>query len=388
MGQIVGAPAAKSRGSEAAMAEAVALATAGRLDEAQAHFERMLAQEPRNADVRNNLAVLYMQRGDIAAGAAMFDRAFKLRPTDAEIRLNNVRANLLYANTLCSRRQYGEAIAAYRRALRCEPGNAEAMIKLTDTLARTGGRAERGDFAADPAAPPGTHALIACMPKSGSSFLKEALHSLTGWPEADLCFAFFQNEQDLYLPNLVAVDTFDTVTQQHCRATLANILLLQGFEIRPIVLVRNLADIVVSLVDFYDTGAAFNTFFADGWPTLSADAKRDVVVDHVMPWYVAFYASWQRAATAKQLDCLFVRYEDMIADKAGTLRHISDFLGLGKTADDCEAAVAKAEGDTSRTRFNRGVAGRGAQALSAEQMARLRRLIAPYPAIDFSPVGL
>ena len=370
------------------LADGVRLATAGRLDEAQACFEQILAREPQNADVCNNLAVLHARRKNFAAAAQMFERASRLNPHDAEIRLHNARANLMHGIALSQQHRYHEAVTNYRRALRCEPGNAVALANLTDALARTGGRGQRSDFVPDPATPACTHVLIACMPKSGSSFLKAALHALTGWPEAGFCFAYFQNEQDLYLPNLLAVDQFDTVTQQHCRATLANILLLQGFDIRPIVLVRNLPDIVMSLVDYYDSGAIDNTFFAEGWPALSADAKRDVVVDHVMPWYVAFYASWQRAVAANRLECLFVRFEDMIVDKAGTLGRVNDFLGLGKTAGDCRAAVVEAEGDPAKTRFNRGVAGRGATMLTEDQQARLRRLTVPYPAIDFSPVGI
>ena len=389
MAELVGALARKSPGSQvASVAEGLRLAAAGRLDEARSCYEKILAADPRNADVCNNLGVLHLQRGDVAAGAAMFDRAFKLKPQDAQVRFNNVRASVAHGAALWSQRQYGEAIAAFRRALHCDPGNAVALVNLINALGRTGCRAERSDFVADTSAPAGTHVLIACMPKSGSSFLKEALHCLTGWPDAGFSYAYFQNEQELYLPYLVAVDRLNTVTQQHCRATVANVQILQGFDIRPVVLVRSLPDVVMSLVDFYDGGAVVNTFFASDWQALSADAKRDLIVDHVMPWYVSFYASWQHAAAAKRLDCLFVRYEDMIADKAATLIRIADFLGLAKSADECRAAVAKAEGDRSKIRFNRGVAGRGAATLTADQQARLRRLADPYRSIDFTPVGL
>ena len=128
-------------------------------------------------------------------GAAMFDRAFKLKPQDAQVRFNNVRASVAHGAALWSQRQYGEAIAAFRRALHCDPGNAVALVNLINALGRTGCRAERSDFVADTSAPAGTHVLIACMPKSGSSFLKEALHCLTGWPDAGFSYAYFQNEQ-------------------------------------------------------------------------------------------------------------------------------------------------------------------------------------------------
>src|SRR3546814_18105807 len=55
------------------------------------------------------------------------------------------------------------------------------------------------------------HVLIACMPKSGSSFLKEAVRKLTGWPDKALSYAYLQNEQELHLPNMLRLAMEDTV---------------------------------------------------------------------------------------------------------------------------------------------------------------------------------
>ncbi len=144
----------------------------------------------------------------------------------------------------------------------------------------------------------------------------------------------------------------------------------------------------MNLTNFYDNGAVINNFLGADWSELKSDAKRDYIIDHVMPWYVGFYASWRRAAAEKRLDCRFVTYEDMIADKPGTLMEIAEFLGLEKTLEDCRTAIASAEGDRATTRFNKGVAGRGADALSDQQQAHLRNLATPFGSIDFSPIGL
>ena len=71
-------------------------------------------------------------------------------------------------------------------------------------------------------------------------------------------------------------------------------------------------------------------------------------------------------------------YEELLGDKPATIGRISDFLGLGKTAEECAAAVHAVDADKVRTRFNMGVAGRGKQTLDDEQIARLRRLVAAY----------
>jgi hypothetical protein len=107
-----------------------------------------------------------------------------------------------------------------------------------------------------------------------------------------------------------------------------------------------------------------------------------------MPWYAGFYASWERAVKLGRLECLFVTYEEMIADKPGAVDRIAAFLGLGKSVAECAAAVTRIDADAARTRFNKGGAGRGAAALSEEQKARLRRLFAGYGDVDLGRIGL
>ena len=99
-------------------------------------------------------------------------------------------------------------------------------------------------------------------------------------------------------------------------------------------------------------------------------------------------ASWIDAAVADRLDCLLVTYEQMNADKPGTLKAICDHRGIDKSAEACAKAVGWAEGDRVSTRNNKAVAGRGGDALSAEQKARIACLAACYHDIDLSPIGL
>ena len=154
------------------------------------------------------------------------------------------------------------------------------------------------------------------------------------------------------------------------------------------VLVRRLDDIVLSLCDFYDGGAIINTFYGDVWPTLDPSAKFDQIIDHMIPWYASFYASWERSARTEKLDCLFVTYEEMIADKPAAIAAIADDLQLGKTAEECAAAAETVDGDAVKTRFNKGGAGRAAAALDDDQKDRLRKLVSIYGDVDLDRVGL
>ena len=352
-------------------------------------FTQILSIDGDDVDALNNLGVLYALGGKFAEAIPCFEKALAVAPEDAELRRNLVEAYFYDGRNRMDARDYAGALADYRKLIGLDPAHAGGRVNLGDMLSSTKVKAEIGDFAPHlTGAALGTHVLVACMPKSGSSFLTTALRNLTGWPRNFLSFAYRQNEEEIYLPGLVAMATENTITQQHCRATDANIQLLQAFGIRPVVLVRNLFDIVVSLKEFYDIGAVHNTFFVGRWERLETPRRFDLIVDHVIPWYLAFFASWIDAARAERLDCLLVTYEQMIADKPGTLKAICDYQGIDKSAEACAEAVGWAEGERVRTRKNKGVAGRGEDALSAEQKARIARLAACYHDIDLSPIGL
>ena len=192
-------------------------------------------------------------------------------------------------------RQLPEAVRLQRAAIAVYPCPT-FQIDLTNLLALTREPACLADFC-DTLQPSelAPHLFIACLPKSGSSFLRNALLRLTGFRDTYLFYAGAPNEHDLYLPSLLEFATVPTVTQQHARASEANLHLLQGFGLRPVVLVRNLFDALVSLDDFYHQGASFSTFFFPGYLRLSPEERLDLIVDHVAPWYLQFYASWLRA---------------------------------------------------------------------------------------------
>lgn len=231
----------------------------------------------------------------------------------------------------------------------------------------------------------GRRLLVTASPKSGSTFFTNILAELTGWPLRYLSYAFMQNEGDLYLPYLVDTACENSVTQQHARATAANIHLLQGFAVKPIVQIRDVFDALLSFKEFLDNGAYFSTFY----PTYLEleDAQRmDLVIDDRAAWYLTFYAGWCRAMRDGAIDGVWVRYEDLIADTVGTVRRVAAFQGLSYEDRQIEAAIGRV--GKERQRFNRGVSGRGRKAFNAAQQERVERLARCHPDVDFTPIGL
>jgi tetratricopeptide (TPR) repeat protein len=371
--------------------EAVRLMQEGALPQAEALLRAVLSERPEDHQILNALGVITAQLGRLAEAIGLFERALEQAPGDAGVagNLTAAKQNMtLNAYALIERQAWPQALSAYREILACDPDNTIAPNAFVHCVLNAGETPRLADFAPGlREAELGRHIFIACMPKSGSTFLRTALMELTGWPEAYFTYAFLQNEEELYLPHLRAAARQDTVTQQHCRATVPNLQLMQAFAIRPIVLVRNLFDALVSYTDFFDGGATVNTFFAGRWAALDRGRRIDLVIDYFVPWYLTFFASWLDAMAKRQLDCHFLRYEDMIADKQAALERLAAFYDLDKTPADCAAALAAVEARKDTTRFNKGIAGRG-EALSEEQKDRIHLLADYYHDIDFSPVGL
>ena len=382
---------------------AVGLYHLGMLCEQKRQYEEAI---PALTRVLEMLPELTGARNEFFSACHAFSRALVAlgRGNEAELALETLRASVpdtdktreifakIHFNIAIqfqSANQAEPCIRQYRKALALSPGMQGAATNLGHMLAATGQRALLADYTATikphELSP---YLFIACMPKSGSSFLKTALCALTGYPECGLTYSYMQNEQELYLPQVLDTATKAIVTQQHCRATEANLQIMQGFGIRPIVLIRDLPDILSSLYDFYEAGATSNTFFAPYWPNLSPSERVDLIVDHVVPWYLAFYASWVAAERAGRLEMLWMRYQDMIADKPAALARVARFYGIDAPPVKVASSIAAAEGDRGATRFNKGVVGRGLALLTAEQRARMVRLASAYRGLDFSPIGL
>lgn len=253
-----------------------------------------------------------------------------------------------------------------------------AWVRLANQVAQRWGRNE-------------PYLLIACMPKSGSTFLRVALMELTGYRRARLTYGVERSEQELYLPALRAARRFPSVTQQHLKANRPNLELMRDFGIRPVVLVRNLCDVVISIRDhLYNEGfERFQTFYAnERFSELDEKAQLDAIIELGLPWYVHFYVSWVDAVAKGRTEALWLSYEQARSNWTAALRRVSDFYGLGKSDAEVEQAVARAQASRTSTRLNRGLAGRGQAILSADQQRRIVELTRFYPWVDFTPIGI
>jgi hypothetical protein len=247
------------------------------------------------------------------------------------------------------------------------------------------------DFAKERATKP--MIVVAAAPKAGSTFLVNTLMRITGLHGFRLCAAYSTNEHDLYLPALCLMNRYGCVSQLHMKGTFHNAALLRSFGIKPIILVRRIEDIVVSLQhDLREksqrpslgTGRGGYSFLWQDEATkgLSDERLLDMVIDLAVPWFVNFYVSWYRLCEQGAVDALWVTYEELFADKEKTLRQVLAFLGISSAPID--PAILARKYRTLRD----GRIGQGASVLTTAQRERLCARFSYYPDVDFGKYGL
>lgn len=113
------------------LAEAARLHRAGRIDQAEALYRRIISINPRHPDALHLLGLVRHGRGDQRAALALIDQAISVRPDVAAFHVS--RGAVLMAS-----RQPQDAADAGRRALALDPANAEACNMLGNALTGMG----------------------------------------------------------------------------------------------------------------------------------------------------------------------------------------------------------------------------------------------------------
>ncbi len=243
--------------------------------------------------------------------------------------------------------------------------------------------------------------IVACMPKSGSTFLTQLIAEIPGMRHGFPVAGYERREQEICLERLKQ-EILKTkllrqmrdhgtlpdmprplgfVAQMHLRHSAPTASIIRNHGIVPVVLVRNLFDVVVSMKDHLcnrpvEIPMAYVTTAMRAWPE---DRLYAFIADMIIPWYLNFYLNWFNAGDVK-----FLTYEDLLANPKAVLRGVAEHVGLPLSDESLDAAVEAAQARVPR---NVGVAGRG-ERLPAAVKERIRHLASYYEDCDFSRLGL
>lgn len=228
---------------------------------------------------------------------------------------------------------------------------------------------------------PGKPVLLACIPKSGSTFISGAIMAAMGYPRNTLRLSHDVQEFDPI--KLLQSRNRGVVSQSHMMATDYAVEQINKNDIRTIVLERDFADAIVSNRDHivamakstgpYSVFSQAEFFDSDFLKRPIAD-QYDHLIETVVPWFARFHASWRRQAKALTHRPLFITYEMFFSNPENGLKLILAHLGRELPQADIKNALAR----VGPARINIGKTGRGATELTAEQHQRIREIAAIY----------
>lgn len=233
------------------------------------------------------------------------------------------------------------------------------------------------------------HIFITCTPKSGSTYLLRILEQILGYEVRIFIAAYDRTEQDIFEPKIINNLKINTVTHQHTRCTDNNIRLLKKYDIKPVILTRNLFDSVISMRN-HMIQEPENSWWPMGYIDanfyeLTIEKQYDFIIDLLLPWYINFYVSWEHYAEKEGL--LWITYEELFSEKLETLQRILNYYGISKriTHKNLEKAEVKIKGQTRKTKKE---ISESAIDLSEYQVAKIRALTKYYKDINFEKIGI
>lgn len=225
--------------------------------------------------------------------------------------------------------------------------------------------------------------FVAGMPKSASTFLCRAVGEILNMPvrSAHSFDDFLGTHSDLRVMADVLLPR--VVVHSHMPASVRFMALDVVFDLRPVVLIRDIFDALRSYLDHAKGGHSIGKAIAE----VSFDDQRAATIAMMAWFYVHFFASWSRRAAKASV--LMLTYDQVTRDPAAAVRRVIEHVGLPQPNDDRIDAVLNHldsdPGEARLTRRNAGVSGRGRE-FTGDERQRVRQLYRLYPDVDFSPI--
>ena len=223
------------------------------------------------------------------------------------------------------------------------------------------------------------HVLVACMPKSASTFITSAIANAVGLNLINLIPSYGRREQELCEICLAQNAELDYVAQHHIKHSTWTEELCRDYDVSIIVLIRSLFDVVVSIRDHVHRESPVSPVFYLDKQHLGRDRAEleHMIAMLAIPWYINFYMGWRSSKVAR----IFM-YEDFIADPDKAIGEMLAFASIPASTAQIAAGLEAARSKGSR--INVGKAGRGMD-LKPETVAMIMDMVAAYPEIQDDP---
>jgi hypothetical protein len=226
------------------------------------------------------------------------------------------------------------------------------------------------------AARPFERIVLACAPKSGSTFIARVLARYFNVtfenPALSIDWAAEQN----ITPDVERqVSGSSFVLQLHLLPREINLNAMTRLGASTVFSWRNLGDVLVSYDDHLrNEDHRFPTFYVHDrarYLAMSDQERYQYLIRYALPWYLAFYLGWREHGV------VFRPYEAMVAEP---LKYFSAMIeAIEPGTADIARLQAIIDHQTDGTRLNAGVAGRSRELFSPETKRMLEDVIISHP---------
>jgi hypothetical protein len=238
--------------------------------------------------------------------------------------------------------------------------------------------------------PPKKKVVIFSFPKSSTKYIRQIICGTLNWKFTVLFEKPGRKEQDLFLPKLIDYHRKNVVVAQHTSGTKFNVDLVIKYKIKPVVMVRNIFDVIVSLRDWTHDKEHYYLpmgYLEKSFYDFDDEKQFDVLIANIVPWYFGFYVSWQMAS--QNCAVLWVTYERFMKDKAATVLDVLEHSDINVDRRRIDETIAALEKRPKHDiNLNKGISGRGEKILTQRQQAKIAEFAGYYPGVDFSKMGL
>ena len=231
--------------------------------------------------------------------------------------------------------------------------------------------------------------VLAFAPKAAGTYLRSAAVDASGGQLVRTVHAQGGRDASFYLPVFLnyyahGFPARTLVTHVHMQALHANRLVIEALDLRPVIMLRSIPDMLASYWDMLDGDHLspdnwINTHVPPHFGAMTHEEKGDFLMEMVAPWYVSYFSTWLDYVHSAPDRVLLLHYGAFCDDPAEALQKLLAHSRIARTREDCEAALAAVWEDRAQFRYNKGVSGRGRQRFSKAQIERLKRLIGFYP---------
>ncbi len=233
--------------------------------------------------------------------------------------------------------------------------------------------------------------IFAFPPKAGGTFLRTAAIVAIDGQLLRIGHAQGGLDTQPYLPLFIAYHSGafggrTMVAHAHMQALPANQRFIEALGLKPIVMLRPIADMLAS---YWDMLEADDVALAEGlncripadFRSFARERKADFMIDVLAPWYAGYYATWLEYAGHQPARVCVLDFDELLSAPAAVLEKALAHAETPGQRESCEAAVASVWKERKAWRFNQGTSGRGRTYFNWRQIARIGRLLSYYPVL-------